>query len=126
MSFHDLVLPTFSDKKLVINKVLFLLSIVPFFSCYWLLLRFSFFFLIIVQVQLSPFSPHHAPCPTHPRLPPWNLPPLSSSMYPLYMFPDGTSPLFPHYPSPLSFLVTVSLFFYFSVSGYILLACLFC
>ena len=59
---------------------------------------FYFVFLIVVQVQLSPFSPHHGPQPTHPRLPPSNLPPLALSMCPIYMFLDGPSPSPPVIP----------------------------
>ena len=66
---------------------------------------------IVVQVQLSPFSPHcSSPPQTSPR-PPLILSPLALSMCPLYMFLDGPSPIFSHYPSPLPPLVIVSLFF---------------
>ena len=75
-------------------------------------------FKIDVQVQLSPFSPHYS-SPSHPQsyslwLCPWDL----------YIYSLTTLTLF----SPIIHLlplVTVSLFF-ISVSGYILLACLFC
>ena len=40
--------------------------------CFILFLMF-----IVVQGQLSPFFPHHAPHPTHPHLPPSNLPHLA-------------------------------------------------
>ena len=69
------------------------------------------FFLIVVQVQLSPFSPHHVPHPIHPRFPTSNLLPLGLSMGPLNMVLDGLSPIFPQYPSLPSPLVSVSLFF---------------
>ena len=61
--------------------------------------------LIVVQVQLSPFSPHH-------DLPPSNLPSLALSVCPLYMFLDGPSPIFPNYPipPPLWLLSVCSLF----------------
>ena len=69
---------------------------------------FSSFFLF-VRVQLSLFSPS---TPTHPCLPPLNLPALALSICLLYMFLDDPSPIFPHYSSVPSFpLVTVSLFF---------------
>ena len=61
------------------------------------------------------------PHPTHPYLPPSNLPPLILSMGPLDMFLDGPSPIFPHYPSPCSPLVTVSLF---SISMFLVIFCL--
>ena len=41
-----------------------------------LAIAFFFHFLIVVQVQLSPFFSHHSPCPTHPHLPPSILPPF--------------------------------------------------
>ena len=66
---------------------------------------------IVVQVQLSLFSPTMSPCPTHPLLQPLNLPPLALSMCSLHMFLGGPSPIFSHYPSLPSPLVTVSLFF---------------
>ena len=75
-------------------------------------------FFIVVQVQLSPFSHHHAPHPTLLRLPPLNL-------Y-TYMFLDVPTPIFPHYPSlplPSDYCQFVP---YFNVTGYILHACLFC
>ena len=46
------------------------------------------------------FYPTTAPCSTYPQLPPSNLPPLALSMCLLYMFLDGPSPIFTHYPSP--------------------------
>ena len=68
-----------------------------------------FYFLTVVQVKLSPFSPHH--CPTHLRLPLSNPPPLALSMCPLYMFFDGPSPISPPSSFFLSPLVTGRLFF---------------
>ena len=35
----------------------------------YLLLKLRISFFIVVQVELSPFSPHHAPSP-HPSIPP--------------------------------------------------------
>ena len=46
--------------------------------------------------------------PSHPYLPPVILPPLALTTCPLYIFLDDPSP---HYSSPPSSLVTVSLFF---------------
>ena len=70
------------------------------------------FIFVVVQVQLSPFSPTMTPRPTNPRLPPWNLLPLALSMCPLHVFFDGPSPIFPHYPlpPPLWLLSVCSLF----------------
>ena len=84
----------------------------------FLILRFIFtlvfiiIIFIVVQVQLCLISPPlHPQCPAYPYLLPSILPPLALSMCLLYMFLDGPSPIFPHYPSPLSPLVTVTLFF---------------
>ena len=80
----------------------------------------SFFHFIVVQVQLSPFSPTHDPLCTHPSLPPSNLPSLALSICPVFMFLDGPSPIIPCYPSPPSsqFLSVCSLiqclWFYFA------------
>ena len=82
--------------------------------------HFLLFFLIVVQGQLSPFSPHHTHC-----LPPLNPLPLALSMCPSYMFLDAP----PHYPllSPFPLFSGYShIVLYFNISGCILLACLFC
>ena len=82
-------------------------------------------FVVVVQVQLSPFSPHHfhfpPPQPSPPPFPD-STPPLVLSMCPLYMFLK-TLPLFlpinpSHLPSAYCQIVLN-----FSVSGDILLAC---
>ena len=57
-------------------------------------------FFIVVPVQLSPFSPQLGPWPT---LKPTPFGFVHVSL--LCMFLDGPSPLFPHYPSPMSFLL---------------------
>ena len=67
-------------------------------------------FFIVVQLQLSPFSPDHRPAP-HAHYPPLNRCPLALSTCPLYTLLDGPSLIFSHYSSPLSLLVTVSLFY---------------
>ena len=96
------------------------------------LLRFFFLIFIfkkifiVVQVQLSPFSHHHFP-PLHPpHLPPSILSThLSLSMGLCtcsLMTLSVLSPVIPSYlPSGYCQFVL-----YFNVSGYILLACLFC
>ena len=56
-------------------------------------------FSIVVQVQLSTFTCHTFPCPTHPHL----------SMSPSYMFLDDPSPSLHCYVPPPSPLVIVSL-----------------
>ena len=77
-----------------------------------------------IVVSISPLSLSPVPpiLTSHPQ----SCPLLALSMSPLHMFLDDPSPVFPHYPPVPSPLVTVSLFFYYNVSGYILLACLFC
>ena len=62
------------------------------------------------------------PHPSHPHLPPSNLPPSALSICPLYMFLNGPSPIIPHYPSLPSSLVTISLFF---ISMTLVVFCLF-
>ena len=53
---------------------------------YWVPNFFFYLSFMDVQVQLSPFSPHHSPPPSHPHLPPSNLPPLALSLCPLYIY----------------------------------------
>ena len=62
----------------------------------------------IVSILTPPCSSH----PTHPHLPPLNLPRLALSMCPSYMFLDGPSPVIPYYPlpAPLWLLTVGSLF----------------
>ena len=84
------------------------------------------FIFIVVWVPLSPFYPHHALCSTLPASHPWTYPPLVLSMCPLCMFLDGPSPILSHYPSPRQPSGSCQCVLYFSVSGSILLACLFC
>ena len=72
---------------------------------------FIFKFFIVVQVQLSPFSPHTSHHPTHPTSHPQSYPPLALSMGPLFMFLDDIDHSFSCYPPPPSALVTVRLFF---------------
>ena len=84
------------------------------------------FLKIVVQVQSSPFSHHHFPlAPPTLTSYPQSYPTLAFSMCPLYMFLDDPSQFSPimafHLPSGYCQFV-----FYFNVSGYILLACLFC
>ena len=72
---------------------------------------FIIYIFIVVQVQLSPFSPHLVP-PPHPS-PPYTLEftPLALSMCPLYIFLDGPShfsSIIP-FPSPLWLLSVCSL-----------------
>ena len=66
------------------------------FIFYWVF--FPFFNFIVVQVQLSAFSP----IPSLPLLPPPPsiLTPLALSMGPSYMFLDNLSPSFLCYPPP--------------------------
>ena len=82
------------------------------------------FFKIVVQIQISPFSTP----PLAPTSHPWSYPPLALSMCPLYIFLDDPSPFFFPVTSPyLSGYCQFVLYFNVSgVSGYILLAYLFC
>ena len=75
------------------------------------ILSFLKFIFIVVQIQLSPFPATRFPRPTHPHLPPSVPPSLALSLFPLYVFLGDLFPSFPHYLSPPSPLVTVSLFF---------------
>ena len=84
---------------------------------HFILLKKNF---IIVQIQLSPFSP------THPHVYPQSYATLTLSMCPLHMIFGDPSPFFPlfsPYPIPTSYCPFV---LNFNVSGCILLACLFC
>ena len=84
--------------------------------------------IIIVQVQLSAFIPHHSHLPPQPSPPPSPAPTSPAvvlSMCPLYMFLKSL-PLFSsitpsNLPSGYCQIVLN-----FNVSAYILLACLFC
>ena len=79
-------------------------------------------FVYMFVLFFFPFSPEHTPCPTHPCLPPSNLPSLAFSMCHLYMFLDGPSHIIPYYPSPPSSLVTVTLILF---NVWLCYACLF-
>ena len=76
------------------------------------------FFFTVFQVQLSPFSSHHSPHPSHPHLPPLisppSLDPTSLWLCPcvLYTCSLMTLPPFPHYllPPPIWLLSVCSLF----------------
>ena len=65
----------------------------------------SFFILIVVQIQMPPFSPHVTPC-THPCLPPLK---LHLWLCPCVLYMCSLMDL--HYPSLPSPLDTVSLLF---------------
>ena len=69
--------------------------------------EFLLIFLLLFKYSCFHFHSIMAPHPTHPGFPPSNPLPLALSMCPLHMFLDGPSPIFPHYPSPRSSLVTV-------------------
>ena len=73
----------------------------------------------------SIFSPRLPPTPAIPTSHPQSYPRLALLMGPLYMFLDKSSPFSPHYPFPPP-LWLLSVFLTFNVSGYILLASLFC
>ena len=74
----------------------------------------SLSFFIAVQVQLFPFSPHHAPpTPAIPTSHPRSYPPLAFSMCSLYMFLNNPSTFSHLLPTPLGLL---SVFFLISMS----------
>ena len=80
----------------------------------------------VVQVQLSPCSPHHFPYPTDPHFSPLILSLTFGFVHGAFIHvPQNSSPFSTHYPLPppsgyCQFVLN------FNVSGYILLACLFC
>ena len=91
--------------------------------------NFSFFnflkLFIVVQVQMSPFPPHHSPHPSYPYFPPLILTPFGFVYVYFIHVPDNPSPFPPIIPSHLpsgycQFVLN------FNVSGYVLLACLSC
>ena len=83
-------------------------------------------FFIDVWIQLSPFSHHHFPPPTHPHLPPSILSPFGFVHVSFIHFHLPPFPFFPMlFPSSLpsghcQFVLN------FNISGYILLDYLFC
>ena len=79
------------------------------FFFYYFLNYFNFF--IVVQVQLSPFSPHHSPPSQPSSLPTLNPTPLWFCPCVLYTCSWKPLPLFLPLAPPTSLLVTVSLFF---------------
>ena len=104
-----------------------------YFTYWWLFCNYQFvvfnpfnffpLFFIVVQVQLSPFSPHQSLSPQPFPPSPMILPTLSFSICPLYVFLDDLSS-FPLLSPPLCPLVTVSLFFIsISLDIFCLLVC---
>ena len=101
----------------VLDYVFHLLYYLPFIY---------FIFVLLFKYSCLHFHPTMATCPTHPCLPPLNLPSLTLSICLLYMFLDGHIRVIPYYPSPPSSLVTVSLFFILmSLIVFCLLVCFF-
>ena len=86
---------------------------------------FELFFNCCSSTIVSIFSPPVPPTPATPTSHPQSYLPLALSMCPLYMFLDDPSPFSPvilsHFPSGYRRVVL-----YINISGYILLACLFC
>ena len=64
---HHPPYPTLVVPLLLSQSIRFLVSFwILFFVNSFKFYLFTYFSFIIVQVQLSPFCPHHTPCPTHP------------------------------------------------------------
>ena len=63
------------------------------FACYLFIYILKYHVVVVVQLQLSPFSPHYCLPPYPPPPPTVNPAPLSLSMGPLHMFLDLTLPL---------------------------------
>ena len=84
---------------------------------------FIYIFLLFFKYSCLHFYCTIALCPTHPHLPPSNLPPLALSMCPSYMLLDGRSPIF--FLLSLSHLLSgyCQFVLYFNVSGSIWLVC---
>ena len=102
-SFCLLLLSCKNSSPMLDNNVYQIYDLHIFVHILWVLLLLSFFphFLIVFQVWLSPFSPHHSPLPSsHPHFSPLILTPLVLSMCPLYMFLK-TLPFSPVIPSHL-------------------------
>ena len=77
-------------------------------------------FVVVVQVQLSPFPPpHHSLHPSHPHVPPSILPSLGFVLVSFTHVPDNPSPFQPQCPLPPPFW-SLSVCSLFQVSGYIL------
>ena len=79
-----------------------------------------YFYFLIVQVQLSPFSPHHGPLP-HSSSPPTLEPIPFDFVHVSFIHVLMALLLISLSPSPSGYCQFV---LYFNVPGYILLACL--
>ena len=85
-------------------------------------------FFIVVQLQLSPFSPVTLPCPTHPPNPTFN-PPLTHCLCPWVLYTYSLPWPFPFFLPLKPFALPsghCQFVLYFHVSGSILLIHLFC
>ena len=113
-----------SPTSPLITVSFFFISMSLVIFCF--LVFFNLFFLIVVQAQLSPFSPPHAPLPH--SSPPSTLKPTPFGFIHVSFIYVPWKP-FPYFPLlPCSLLPSgyCQFLLYFSVSGSILLACLFC
>ena len=79
-------------------------------SLFIIVFLFPFFKLMFTYSCLH-FPPMTPPTPAIPTSHPWPYSPLALSMCPFYMLLDKPSSVISYYPSPLSSMVTVSLFF---------------
>ena len=105
---------SFTESEVYLNKSDFKNKIIKFY----------FNFLIVVQVQLSPFSCHHFPHPTHAHLPPSVLPCFGFVHGPFIDVPWQRFPFFLLWSS--SPIPSVSLFFIsMSLVLFCLLVCFF-
>ena len=64
---------------------------------FFYIFNFTYLFIVLFKYSCLYFHPNTLPCPTDPRLPPSNLPPLALSLGSLYMFLDGPSTITPYY-----------------------------
>ena len=113
--------PPVLQRGLELDTVFLSAAFVPLL---WMTPIYCYF--IVVHVQLSAFSPHHSP-PPQPSPPPSpdSTPRLSFVHVSFIVVPENPFPLFP----PLSSYLPsgyCQIILNFNVSGYILLACLFC
>ena len=117
-SYRFSFLKSYEYSDYILDSFIFFLNLFLFFFLYFILSLLLFKKVICIPPMFSSIT-------SSPHLPLLVLPPFGLSMGSLYMLLNNPSPSFPHYPLPLSPLVTVFVL-YFHVCGYILLAGMFC